>query len=943
MPRRVPFAAPVPTACAVAFALALGLATTAPRAQEIDGRFPVTNGSVAALAITGDTLYVAGAFSWLGPANGSAVAFDAATGAPVEPWPRIPAALVDNTFPSSANVALADGEGGCFVGGNFTAVSGAPRQSLVHVRADGTVAPWDPGVPAWGAVRSLLLVGDVLYVGGSFATLGGLPRNGLAAVDARTGAVLPWNPALTGGSPSVAALATDGSRLFVGGLFTGAGGAARNGLAAFDLASGLVTAWDPNPNNTPAGLAAGGGVVWAWGPFSSIGGQARAYLAALDPLTGGATAWNAAIPGLATVDCVAIAGTSVYVGGTFTQIAGVPRNGLAALDAATAAALPWQPPYSWGRPQAMATDGASLYLGGSFHMSANDVSCALLAVDAATGLTTSWKGWAEQPVTSLSVGGSRVFASGYFAGCGTSGATNLAAIDLASGRPLDWRPALDGTATSLAPAGDALYVGGLFTSIGGQGRGGLAAFDRATGQLTAFDPSGGVHNRIAVLAADDRHVYAWSFSGASFGGHPASRLAAVERASGLPTSWAPAYASSSPYEYVSTLIAAGDRVYVTGEFSTFAGQDRHAIAAVDTATGAVLPWDAHIQGSSSPGSVGYVDAAVLGGASLYVGGHFSSIGGITRDGLAALDTATATATAWLPAYDASMRSLAASDSVVYVGLPGWELGLGDPGARDGLLALDAGTGALLPWYPHVFPSQAYGVGPLAAQGGDLIAAGFGDLVAGGEWRGTLVRVRPSDTTPPAVEVVSPAAGAALVIGSHPVIEWLASDDRGVESSDVFVSRAGPGGPWEPLAYAVTAPATSWVWDVPPGASEDAWVRVDARDEAGHTTSATSGPFAIRYTTGVDGPGGAGRAWLAPPGPNPVTASSRVAFSLPAPAHVRLVVADVQGREVAVVLDADVAAGHHVATLPTGPLAPGLYFVRLLAGGRTLDRRLVVLR
>ena len=146
MHRCVPFVTPAPSAWCAGVSLALVLATVPVRAQDIDPRFPVTNGPVSAMALAGDTLYVAGRFSWIGPANGSMVALDAATGDPVGPWPRFSYGQYPGTpFDVFASACLADEEGGCWVGGGFASVEGAPTWGLAHVRPDGSL---DPACPA---------------------------------------------------------------------------------------------------------------------------------------------------------------------------------------------------------------------------------------------------------------------------------------------------------------------------------------------------------------------------------------------------------------------------------------------------------------------------------------------------------------------------------------------------------------------------------------------------------------------------------------------------------------------------------------------------------------------------------------------------------------------------------------------------------------------------
>lgn len=83
--------------------------------------------------------------------------------------------------------------------------------------------------------------------------------------------------------------------------------------------------------------------------------------------------------------------------------------------------------------------------------------------------------------------------------------------------------------------------------------------------------------------------------------------------------------------------------------------------------------------------------------------------------------------------------------------------------------------------------------------------------------------------------------------------------------------------------------------------------------------------------------------LSPPAPNPSRDPVRAEFALPREAHVRLSVIDLQGREVAVLADGTYAAGRHAATWDTNTgraPAAGVYFVRMVVGGRAWMRRFV---
>ncbi len=84
--------------------------------------------------------------------------------------------------------------------------------------------------------------------------------------------------------------------------------------------------------------------------------------------------------------------------------------------------------------------------------------------------------------------------------------------------------------------------------------------------------------------------------------------------------------------------------------------------------------------------------------------------------------------------------------------------------------------------------------------------------------------------------------------------------------------------------------------------------------------------------------------LARPAPNPFRTQTRIGFRLAVAQHVRVAVYDPNGRVVATLLDAPLAAGEHSVSWTgasnTGRLSPpGLYFVRLETPGRTTHVRI----
>jgi hypothetical protein len=77
--------------------------------------------------------------------------------------------------------------------------------------------------------------------------------------------------------------------------------------------------------------------------------------------------------------------------------------------------------------------------------------------------------------------------------------------------------------------------------------------------------------------------------------------------------------------------------------------------------------------------------------------------------------------------------------------------------------------------------------------------------------------------------------------------------------------------------------------------------------------------------------------------NPVSHHANIRFELPEAASVRLAVYDATGREIAILVDGDRAAGASNATLDAMSLAPGVYVLRLTAGGQSVSRSVTVVR
>lgn len=185
-----------------------------------------------------------------------------------------------------------------------------------------------------GTGYASLVVGEVAYIGGEFSTLRSpdgstvVPRQNLVAVNVRTGEPIDTFTANTNGS--VRALATDGTRLFIGGQFTSVNGVSRQRVAALDPLTGAVdTAWSANASSNVYALAVGGGKLFIGGSFSTLKSTTRTRVGAVSLSSGALDSYAPVLDATVLALAVKSDGSRVYLGGDFTTVNAVARPYLA--------------------------------------------------------------------------------------------------------------------------------------------------------------------------------------------------------------------------------------------------------------------------------------------------------------------------------------------------------------------------------------------------------------------------------------------------------------------------------------------------------------------------------------------------------------------------------------------------------------------------------------
>lgn len=362
-------------------------------------------------------------------------------------------------------------------------------------------------LPTWqtdGIVWASEYVNGVVYVGGAFSNVRPpgaapgsqqTPRANFAAFDAVTGALLPCAPSFTlgTGTPTVRSLeaSPDGTRLYVGGSFSGVNGTGVANLVSLNTSNCALTATSAfrRPSVTAAvrSVSASATTVYFGGDFGTVDGQTRTRFASV---TSAGVLTSASVSLNATVRAVVAAPEAgrVFIGGDFSTVNGASVRGLVALNATTGAVVQtfpgWIPNNSVVR--VMTRDATNFYVGAEG--TGGGVFDGRIAGVIATGAQI-WKDNCLGATMALAVHQDVLYSGSHAHDCSTTPGGfpdgrrhHLLAQPTNELRLLPWFPDTNGgIGEALGPrtmvtAGNQLWVGGEFTTVNGVAQQGLTRF-----------------------------------------------------------------------------------------------------------------------------------------------------------------------------------------------------------------------------------------------------------------------------------------------------------------------------------------------------------------------------------------------------------------------------------------------------------------------------------
>lgn len=334
--------------------------------------------------------------------------------------------------------------------------------------ADGTFSTLGSGVN--GPVFAIAAVGADIYVGGVFSSAGGVPVRNLARWDGSQ-----WHAVGTGTNGDIDDIRLVGSFVYIGGSFTEAGGIPANAIARWDGVQ--FQSIGSGPQNGVDGFvrsfATDGTSLYVGGTFQNAGGQPALRVARLDGST-----WTDLGGTNNVVERLIYADGALFLGGYFGIAGGVSTRTVARYSGGNWSGFPFGmlPPGggagSW--TGGLVVQGGEVYAGGYF-----DRVVGPQPINPPITIANYIARWDGSQWTTLSSGGqigmnNAVQDLGTFAGeliatglFSMAGATSAEHIARRSGGV--WKAmgaGLDAPGTVLLSTPTALYVGGEFTQSG---------------------------------------------------------------------------------------------------------------------------------------------------------------------------------------------------------------------------------------------------------------------------------------------------------------------------------------------------------------------------------------------------------------------------------------------------------------------------------------------
>lgn len=893
----------------------------------------VPNGPVYTILPHGDTVFVGGAFHFWGPPIGPFGALDIKTGDADTNLFRI--------ISGQINELISDGRGGFYACGNVITVmekNGAIKtlQGIIHVNSDGTIdmnftPPSNP--PSFG-YKNMLLVDSILFVVGNFTRIGDSIRTHIAALDARTGKILPWKTdSIVAGYVGIRAISASDSILFIGGDIQKIGDSTRYGIAALSLKTGKLLPWNPMVKfRTSVGhvyaIAINDTDVYIGGQFDSVGTHKRLSLALISKITGEVKNWNPTVTYSvgsnypAVVNVIKIYSSHLYVGGTFTYINSERRERVARFNLLTGQLTSWRVNLSFDfqfryyNKLQMYTTGTEVsdfaFTGDTIFIAGNGLTAVVTSTDTifrygivavdVNGNVKDWKGSviyneyrSDAPPGIWSMTGTSVYAIQPWSGKLLVASSNITRIMGSLGRQIVQRNSLSAIN---AKTGKVIkdWIGPEFNFI-------LQSYE--------MNQQGNYEEKpvkfISALAVMDSILYVggnmslvggrW-YNYSNPDGYPDIFVALNIKTGQIIRKWNFGKSRDvlnywAGYDGVKKIILTPQAIYVAGGFG-WISPARRGLVVIEPRTGAILNWSARLFGG--------LHSIAIKNDTLFVAGWFTkALDTIPRTFMAAFSTRldSVKLLSWQTdpfqiGYDrynritTAPRDIAIDDSVIYICGPFTTTG---DSVRQRIASIFVSNGRITGWKPDL--NLQYDYHNSVALTDSVIYFAGTTVEALSKKTGRRIstrwhRLNPSDF--------------AMVVKVNPKYRHVYI---GGNFNSVFDGSRN-----YPLSFFIVKPY-----------AEDIATTIG---ETYHAEIPRNYKLYQNY-------------------PNPFNPSTKIEFEIPQREHVKLIIYDILGREITKVIDEEIDAGRHSVDIDMTGYPSGVYLYRLEAGRFVSVKKMMLIK
>jgi hypothetical protein len=556
-----------------------------------------TDGEIYDSKIIGNNIYLVGKFDMVLPVTGPAAYISTENG-DIVPGNRI-------SVNGKINTITPDGNGGFYIGGEFTEVNGSPRRRICQIDAQRNLTAFNLNID--NPVTHLFFDNGKLLIKGSFYRINNQELPYFAVYYTASGVL---NQTFANSNDINTALTIGNNfKLHNGYLYFSTSKTHYHSTQNYydsKLCRYPINAAIPTLETLNLLPGYGGGVsellfrndtAFVFGNFTQIGTALRNRTAAINTNTFTVLPWypnaNDAITS------AAISGNTLFVSGTFTSIGGRPCRGIAAIDIATSLALDWFPNASGNSSNGsnfthgvnkLLIDNDKLYLYGSFTNSFNQSRAQFARINIPTLTLDDWFILADGSIGFLEkIAPNVLLTSGAFNKIGGKYRKNFACLSLESGvvQPLKADLNNNGTSLLLDQANNELIITGNFSSVNGLNRNKIAKLNLANNQLTSFNINWNISGPL-YKAESGTYLYLFINGG----------IEVADKISGNKINWSiNPIGSYTNYEDRETPISIYSvkeyqgKLIVAGKFNSLNGTPRNHLASFDINTKQLTDWN----------------------------------------------------------------------------------------------------------------------------------------------------------------------------------------------------------------------------------------------------------------------------------------------------------------------------------------------------------------